>query len=69
MLKYGCYCLNCFNRLIDGTCTVESLICDSNYKEGNCPVTSCMMFKPKAELAIDPCVYFDTIEKSGLSMF
>lgn len=69
MLKYGCYCINCFNQTPQGTCTVESLNCDSHNKEGRCPVTNCMMFEVKAELANKPCVYFAVIEKSGISMF
>ena len=68
MLKYGCYCINCHNQTAKGTCSVEHVTCDSNYKKGGCPITKCMMFIAKEKPAENPCVYFDRIEKSGLSM-
>lgn len=68
MLKYGCYCTNCINQTLSGSCLVENVACDSNYKSGRCPITKCMMFLPKEKLAATPCVYFAEIENSGLSM-
>jgi hypothetical protein len=68
MLKYGCCCINCVHQTPQKSCSVDHFRCESNYKEGKCPVTKCFLFKEKDIPTQVPCSYFADIETSGLCM-